>query len=65
MEELAEGHEEEIWEEGEEVLVGQVFQPPPLPGWLSKSSWRLRWGFLWMPISSGVLGDGVSKSKTS
>ena len=31
----------------------------PLPGWLSNNSWRLRWGFLWMPISSGLLGDGV------
>ena len=29
MEELAEGHEEEIWEEGEEVLVRWAFQPPP------------------------------------
>ena len=29
VEELAEGHEEEIWEEGEEVLVGWAFQPPP------------------------------------
>ena len=29
IEELAEGHEEEIWEEGEEVLVGWAFQPPP------------------------------------
>ena len=29
MEELAEGHEEGIWEEGEEVLVGLAFQPPP------------------------------------
>ena len=29
MKELAEGHEEEIWEEGEEVLVGWASQPPP------------------------------------
>ena len=29
MKELVEGHEEEIWEEGEEVLVGWASQPPP------------------------------------
>ena len=29
MEELVEGHEEEIWEEGEEVLVGWASQLPP------------------------------------
>ena len=29
LKELAEGHEEEIWEEEEEVLVGWASQPPP------------------------------------
>ena len=34
------------------------FPSSPLPSWLSNNSWRLFWGFLWIPISSGrFLGD--------
>ena len=41
------------------------FPVSPLPDWLSSNSWRLRWGFLWIPISSGSFCDGEGWLKSS
>ena len=46
-------------------LGWEGFPASPLPGWLSSNSWRLRWGFLWMLISSGTSCDGEGWLKTS
>ena len=46
-------------------LGWEGFPASPLPGWLSSNSWKLRWGFLWIPISSGTSGDGEGWLKTS
>ena len=46
-------------------LGWEGFSASPLPGWLSSNSWRLRWGFLWIPISSGTSCDGEGWLKTS
>ena len=46
-------------------LGWEGFPASPLPGWFSSNSWRLRWGFLWIPISSGTSCDGEGRLKTS
>ena len=39
-------------------LGWEGFPASPLPGWLSSSSCKLLWGFLWIPISSGTFLGG-------
>ena len=46
-------------------LGWEGFPTSPLPGWFSNSSWRLLWGFLWIPISSGTFFGGEIWLKTS
>ena len=46
-------------------LGWEGFLASPPPGWLSNSSWRLLWGFLWIPIFSGTSCDGEGWLKTS
>ena len=46
-------------------LGWEGFPASPLPGWLSRSSCRLLWGFLWIPISSGTFFGGEGWLKTS
>ena len=41
------------------------FPASPLPDWLSSNSWRLHWGFLWIPISSSSFCDGEGWLKSS
>ena len=50
---------------GGESLGWEGFPASPLPGWLSNSSYRLLWGFLWIPISSGTFLGGEGWLKTS
>ena len=46
-------------------LGWEGFPASPFLGWLSSNSWRLLWGFLWIPISSGTFCGGEVWLKTS
>ena len=46
-------------------LGWEDFPTSPLPGWLSNSSCRLLWGFVWIPISFGMFLGGKGWLNTS